>query len=112
MDYQRMINDLITILIRENASDLHLSATRQPTIRVAGQLIFLKNQPILSKEDMMGILNVFLDKPRLDKFMTSQEIDFAYDFKEGVRLRGNAFFHKSQIAIALRLIPKIKTIAD
>jgi twitching motility protein PilT len=112
MDYQKVIDDLITTMIRENASDLHLSAVRQPAIRVAGTLIFLVNQPILSKEDMMGILTVLLDKPRLDKFLTNQEIDFAYDFKGEARLRGNAFFHKGQVSIVFRLVPKVKAIAD
>ena len=112
MDYQKVIDDLVTTMIRENASDLHLSAVRQPAIRVAGQLINLVNQPILSKEDMLGILNKFLDKAMVDKFMTNQEIDFAFDFQGQARLRGNAFFHKSQIAIALRLIPKVRSIAE
>ena len=112
MDYQKVIDDLITTMIRENASDLHLSAIRQPAIRIAGGLIFLVNQPILSKEDMMGILAVLLDKKRMESFMTNQEIDFAYDFKGEARLRGNAFFHKGQVAIALRLIPKVKSIAE
>ncbi|HEY4714941.1 MAG TPA: PilT/PilU family type 4a pilus ATPase [Candidatus Paceibacterota bacterium] len=112
MDYQKVIDDLITTMIRENASDLHLSAIRQPAIRIAGGLIFLVNQPILSKEDMMGILTVLLDKKRMESFMTNQEIDFAYDFKGEARLRGNAFFHKGQVAIALRLIPKVKSIAE
>jgi twitching motility protein PilT len=112
MDYQKLIDDLITTMIRENASDLHLSAIRQPAIRVAGQLIFLVNQPILSKEDMAGLLAVMASKEKYDKFLTKQEIDFAYDFKGEARLRGNAFVHKGLVSVALRLIPKVRNLAD
>ena len=113
MDYQKVLEDLIQTLIRENASDLHLSAVRTPAIRVAGTLISLINKPILSRDDMMGLLAAMISKDKLENFMKNQEIDFAYDFKAGeARLRGNAFIHRGQVGIALRLIPKIKTIAE
>jgi twitching motility protein PilT len=113
MDYQKVLEDLILAVIRENASDLHLSAVRQPAIRVAGTLIPLVNKPILSKEDMMGILKAMVTPEKLEAFAKDQEVDFAYDFRAGeARLRGNAFIHRGQIGIALRLIPKIKTISE
>ncbi|MCX6757396.1 MAG: PilT/PilU family type 4a pilus ATPase [Candidatus Nomurabacteria bacterium] len=112
MDYQKTLEDLISEVIREGGSDLHLGAGHVPAIRVAGELIFLVKYPELSKEDMTGILPLLLDKAKLDKFNLNQEIDFAYDFKGQARLRGNAFFQKGLIGIALRLIPKVKPLVE
>ena len=60
----------------------------------------------------MSILEEILDKSKLAKFMENQEIDFSYDFRGEARLRGNAFFQKGLISVALRLIPKVKTLTD
>lgn len=112
MDYKKELEDLILNLIHENGSDLHLGASRVPAIRVSGSLVFLVNHAVLKQEDMTGFLSVILGKTKVDKFMQDQEIDFAYDFRDQARLRGNAFFQKGMIAIVLRLVPKVQTIAD
>ncbi len=112
MDYKKELEDLILNLIHENGSDLHLGASRVPAIRVSGSLVFLVNHAVLKQEDMTGFLSVILGKNKVDKFMQDQEIDFAYDFRDQARLRGNAFFQKGMIAIVLRLVPKVQTISD
>src|SRR3989304_4563350 len=112
MDYQKLLEELITITLQENASDLHLATDRAPVIRVANQLIAIVKQPVLKNEDVLGFLNILLDKPRVDRFREEQEIDFAYDFKNQARLRGNAFFQKGKIGVALRVIPKVRSLAE
>jgi twitching motility protein PilT len=112
MDYKKELEDLILTVIREGGSDLHLGVGRVPTIRVAGELISLLKNPVLSKEDIMGMLSQVLDQKKIDQFMENQEIDFSYDFNGQARLRGNAFFQKGQIGIVMRLVPKVKTIED
>ena len=112
MDYKKELEDLIETVIREGGSDLHISVGRNPAIRVTGQLVFLVKQPILSKEDVFGILKEILDAEKVERFLKNQEIDFSYDFKGEARLRGNAFFQKGNISIAFRLIPKVKTLAE
>ena len=112
MDYKKELEDLILTVIHENGSDLHLGAGRNPAIRVAGELVFLVKHPILTKEDMLGILSQVLSKTKIEKFLEDQEIDFSYDFEGQARLRGNAFFQKGSICIVFRLLPKLKTIQE
>jgi twitching motility protein PilT len=81
-------------------------------MRVSTELITLVNQSKLTQEDMMGILSALLDKQKVDAFVANQELDFAYEHKQTTRLRGNAFFHKGHIGIALRIIPKVRTLAE
>lgn len=112
VDPKKELEDLITLVLREGGSDLHLGVGRVPAIRVSGELIFLVKHPVLTKEDLVGILGQIFDKAKLEKFMENQEMDFSYDFKGEARLRGNAFFQKGLISVALRLVPQVKTLSE
>lgn len=113
MDYKKEIEDLIDIVIQEGGSDLHLSAGRFPNIRVSGQLVQLVNKKTLEDEDIKGMAEALMGKERFTAFLERQEMDFSYDHKNGTaRLRGNAFFQKGSVGVALRLIPKVKTIEE
>jgi len=107
------LDELIDIVIKEGASDLHLSAGRKPTIRVAGDLISLVKQPELSKEDTLAFLSSLVGEERKKEFLETHEIDFSYSTQEGMRFRGNAFVQRGAVGVALRLIPaKIKTLEE
>jgi len=60
MDYKKIIEDMVNLIIKEGASDLHLSSGRNPIIRIAGNLIPLVKNPILTPENMKGFLGKFL----------------------------------------------------
>ena len=77
IDHKKKLEELILIVIREGGSDLHLGASRVPVIRVAGELVFLVKRPILTNEDVMGILGEILPKAKIDKFIENQEADFS-----------------------------------
>jgi twitching motility protein PilT len=113
MDYKKELTDLIEIVIKETASDLHISEGRHPTIRVSGSLIPLVKKPVLNKEDTTGLINELLNKENRERFFSTKEVDFSYTFKEGTRFRGNGYFQQSAASVALRLIPKkIKTLSE
>ncbi|MAG12323.1 type IV pili twitching motility protein PilT [bacterium] len=107
------LDELIDIVIKEGASDLHLSAGRKPTIRVAGDLISLVKQSELSKEETLAFLSSLVGEERKKEFLETHEIDFSYSTQEGMRFRGNAFVQRGAVGVALRLIPaKIKTLEE
>ena len=110
-EHVSQLKDLITILLKEDASDLHLSEGRQPIIRVAGFLVPLVKIPALSRADVKGILDEILDAKKKSEFLERMEVDFSYDHDTDARFRCNAFFQLGRISIAMRLIPKkIKTL--
>ena len=111
-DYKKELEELILTVIHESGSDLHLGAGKVPAIRVTGELIFLLKRPVLTEADVNGILNEILDKGKLAKFQETKELDFSYDFRGEARLRGNAFFQKGLVSMALRLIPKARSIEE
>ncbi len=112
MDYQKLLDSLIETLINEGGSDIHFSVGRYPAIRVTGQLIFLVKQSVLKKEDVEGLMKILLGEEKFKKFTQDQEIDFSYDFHGKARMRGNAFYQKGNVACAIRLIPKTKTLDE
>jgi twitching motility protein PilT len=105
VDYKRELEDLIDIVITENGSDIHLSVGAHPIIRVAGSLILLIKKPILTNADVLGFLRAMITKEQEEKFMETFEVDFSYAAKNGVRFRGNGFFQRGTLAVALRHIP-------
>ena len=112
MNQEKLLSELLTSLIHEDGSDLHLGAGRKPAMRINGQLLFLVNQEVMTREDMVEVLNVLIGKDRTEKFLIDKEVDFSYSFKGDVHLRGNAFFQRGSISIALRLIPKAKSLEE
>ncbi|MDB5259761.1 MAG: twitching motility protein twitching motility protein PilT [Candidatus Taylorbacteria bacterium] len=112
MEYKKLIEELITYVIQENASDLHLSEGRVPYVRTSGSLIPLAKKDVLSAEDMKGLIAEFLNAANLERLERDREVDFSYSSATS-RFRGNVFYRQGKLAIALRLIPKkIKTLAE
>lgn len=108
-----MLTEMIDHLIEEDASDLHLAEEKPPVMRVSGSLIPLAKYKEISRTDIKGILDELLSQKQKEKFIDEKEVDFAYDHKGLVRLRGNAYFQLGRISVALRLIPKkIRTMEE
>lgn len=112
MDYIKYLDEILTNLIHEDGSDLHFGEGRKPAIRINGQLVFLANKEPSTREDIIGILNIVLGEEKTKTFLVEQEADFSFSFKGFTHLRGNAYFQKGGICIALRLIPKSKTFEE
>jgi len=112
MNYETELDDLIMTLVKEAGSDLHFSAGSFPTIRVNRDLIPLTRKKELTAEDTLGFLRAMVGEKILTNFVVNQELDFSYEHRKEYRLRGNASFQRGFISIALRLIPKVKTISE
>lgn len=112
-DYEALLKKYITVVSHEGASDLHFSTGAHPTIRVAGALVPMLREPVLTPEDTAGFLQALLKADQAKGFADKQEIDFAYETGDGSRFRGNAFYQRGAVGIALRLIPKqIRTVKE
>jgi len=113
MDYKKELEALVAVLKREGASDLHITANQNPIVRVSGSLIPLVKRQELSKEDTLGFLKELLNDTQLKNFLQERELDFSYEHKGEIRFRGNAFYQRGTVGIALRVVPsKIKTLTE
>lgn len=112
MEYKKEIEQLVSTVIQEGASDLHLAENRTPFVRVSGVLIPLTKSAVLMKTDMRGFLAEFLNEKAKKEFEEMKEVDFSYSLADA-RFRGNAYLQQGNLSIALRLIPKsIRTLSE
>lgn len=106
MPQEKRLAELVDIVAKENASDLHLSEGKPPIIRVSGFLIPLVKLQPLSKEDMEGFLSIFFQPLNKAEFEKTKETNFAWSAPGAKRFRCNAFISMGKINVAMRLIPK------
>lgn len=113
MDYAKELANLIVAVEEANASDLHVVVGVHPTIRVAGSLVPLVKEPILTPEDTEGFMNVILTEKQKSELLQQGELDFAYDSTNKVRFRCNMFKQSGFWGLAMRVIPaEIKTLEE
>src|SRR5918998_4866334 len=105
--------DLLLEVIERNASDLHLTAGAHPTVRVRGRLQPLEDYPVLTTEQTRETIYSILTNDQRQRLETDWQIDFAYAIPGRARFRVNAYFQRSAIGAAFRLIPfSIKTVEE
>jgi len=106
------LNELLSITVTEQASDLHLSVGHPPVLRLAGSLIPLVKKKKLSSEDIKKLADALMTEEQKKRFLEKKEVDFSYNFVEqGARFRVNVFLQRGNVSCALRLIPaRIPTI--
>ncbi len=107
------LEQLLTTVVKEGASDLHLTVGRPPTLRVAGNLLPLLKEEPASAETARELILGMLSEEQKEKFMSQKELDFSYDFRGKARFRVNIFHQRGFMGAALRLIPaKISSLKE
>lgn len=107
IDYKKELDAIISLILDEKASDLHLSVESHPLIRVSGTLIPLLKKPVLNGADLDAFIKIMMRKDQYARYIDFNEVDFSYENAEGVRFRGNAFYQRGEMGVALRLIPNV-----
>ena len=106
------IQDFLEIVIRKEASDLHLVVGSPPVIRVDGQLLPV-SAGLITPQDSENLIFELLSSEQKEMLLVNKEIDFSFALGEIARFRVNAYFQKGYLSAALRLIPHgIKTIEE
>ena len=106
------ITELLAFSVKNNASDLHLSAGLPPIIRVDGEMRRLNVDPLDHKQVHALIYEIMNDKQRKE-YEENLETDFSFEVKDLSRFRVNAFVQNRGAAAVLRTIPsKVLTLDD
>jgi twitching motility protein PilT len=98
------ITDLLVFTQKNKASDLHLSASNPPVLRIHGQMTPYKTNP-LTVEDVKQMLYSIMTEQQRSDYERDFELDFAISFGENMRFRVNAFNTLNGPAAVLRTIP-------
>ncbi|MCL1126543.1 type IV pilus twitching motility protein PilT [Shewanella surugensis] len=98
------ITELLAFSVKHNASDLHLSASVCPMIRVDGEVRKI-NLPVLDHETVHQLVYDIMNDKQRTAFETDLEVDFSFDVPELARFRVNAFHHARGAGAVFRTIP-------
>lgn len=99
------LTQLLAFAMQNKASDLHLSPTNPPIIRVHGKLRRIKADSELTSDDIRAMLYSVMTETQRADYEEQMELDFAIAFGEKARFRVNAFTGRNGTSAVFRTIP-------
>ncbi|OIP28324.1 type IV pili twitching motility protein PilT [bacterium CG2_30_54_10] len=107
-----VLNDLLNIVIENEASDLHITVGSPPVIRVDGELI-PTDLDVLTPMDTRSLVYNMLTAEQQKEFEEKLELDISYSVHGFGRFRVNVYKQRGCIGSAFRVIPtKIPTLEE
>ncbi|MBI5151892.1 MAG: type IV pili twitching motility protein PilT, partial [Candidatus Pacebacteria bacterium] len=88
------IRDMLTMVVEQQASDLHLVAGVPAMLRVHGALSPIPNEPALLSQDMEALITPLFQPEQKELLAVNKEIDFSYQFDQYGRFRINVYYQK------------------
>jgi twitching motility protein PilT len=98
------ISDLLAFSVKNQASDLHLSAGMPPMIRVHGDIRKI-NLPVLDHAQVRAMIYDIMSDTQRKQYEESLECDFSFEIANLARFRVNAFNHNRGAGAVFRNIP-------
>jgi len=98
------IDRLLETVIKQGASDLHLTVGRPPVIRIHGHLRSLETK-VLGPDDTVALMKAITPDRNQQELQEEGGTDYAFAFGDHGRFRVSVFKQKSHVALVLRLIP-------
>jgi twitching motility protein PilT len=95
---------LLDTVVKQNASDLHITVGLPPTLRVRGRLLPLKTR-LLEPADTTALMKAIAPERSQTELQEEGGSDFGFAFGEVARFRVSIYKVKGNVAITLRQIP-------
>lgn len=106
------IQEYLEIVVKKEASDLHIIAGSPAMVRVDGELLPV-SQGLLTPDDTESLIFELITPEQKEMLLVNKELDFSFSLGEVARFRVNAYFQKGYLSAALRLISSyIKTVEE
>jgi len=103
------LHQLLKAMIEKGASDLHITTSTAPQLRIDGKLVPLKMPPLSPPETKQLCYSILTDAQK-HKFEENSELDLSFGVRGLSRFRANIFTQRGAVAGAFRAIPyKIKS---
>ncbi len=105
-----LIDQYFEIIVENKASDLHLQEGQPPKMRLHGDIMKIREEP-LTRAEMKQMLSEVVGPKRWEKYEESGDVDCAYELNADARFRCNLHKHLHGYGGIFRLIPnKIATL--
>ncbi len=98
------IRDLLLMCIEKNASDLHLTESEPPILRIDGTLLRTKLE-VLNRQDLKKMIYSVLSNAHKEIFERDLELDFSLSLPGLDRYRVNIHLQRGSVEGAFRRIP-------
>mgnify|MGYP000660445040 CR=1 FL=1 len=105
------LHALLEELIHKGGSDLHLSAERQPMLRIDGDMT-ASSHSLLSHTEVNEMLRGIMDGRASEEYKENSDTDFAYEIEDLARFRVNVFEDRFGMGAVFRQIPSKVLSAD
>ena len=80
------LHRLLTVMVQQGASDLHITCGSPPQLRIDGHLVPLKTAPLSPEETRQICFSILTEKQR-DRFIREHELDLSFGVKNLCRFR-------------------------
>src|SRR5262245_28392499 len=106
------LHQLLKAMLDQGASDLHITTGTPPQLRIDGNLVPLRTDPLQPVDTKTLCYSILTDAQKL-RFEEDQELDLSFGVKNLARFRANIFMQRGAVAGAFRMIPfKIVPLQD
>src|SRR5947208_16125134 len=106
------LDRFLSVIVKHGGSDLHIGEGQPPKMRVHGDIMPIRDEPI-SHEDATRMLSEVCGPRNWEIFEQRRDLDFAYEMDEASRFRSNYFKQSNGYGATFRLIPtKIATLEE
>ncbi len=106
------LHQLLKAMLDQGATDLHITTSSAPMLRLDGRLVPLRTPPF-SADDTRSLCYSILSDKQKHRFEEDLELDLSFGVKGLARFRANLYMQKGSVAGAFRLIPyEIRTFDD
>ena len=96
--------ELLNHAVQHGASDLHLTASRPPMVRISGQLLPSGIDTELGPDDTKALIYSILTDDQKAKFEEEHELDFSIGIPGLSRFRVNVFMQRGCVSGVFRTI--------
>ena len=102
-DSKHTIVDFLRAMVQEGASDLHISVGVPPSVRLDGEIVQLRAEPLDEETSYKLVMSLLNDTQRA-KLEETRELDFAVKIENVGRFRGNAHYNQGAVEATYRHI--------
>ena len=107
------IDRLLSTMLSLRASDLHISTSAPPMVRVDGEMHQVTGYDVQTAESVQRMLFPIVPPRNREEFAKTHDTDFAYELEGKARFRANLFVDLRGMGAVLRVIPsKILSVED
>ena len=98
------MEELLTLMVRQGGSDLHITVGSPPRIRVDGELLPVEHPP-LSSDETRRLATSVLNSDQIARVDRDMELDCSFGLEGAGRFRANVFYQQGAVACVMRAIP-------